>query len=109
MNFHFNNEIFIVVVALLIVAGICLGLLIALAIFILRKQGNPPPVITTTPPASNQSKRIANSTVAMSAGLSLLILAVRMVIPDRNIGYIILFTVVGIGAVIYAWVNWTKI
>jgi hypothetical protein len=105
MNFHFYNEIFIVVVALLIIAGICLGLLIALALFILRKQDNPS---SPTPPANIQSKRIANSTVAMSAGLSLLILAVRMAIPDKSIGYIILFAVIGISAVIYAWVNWTK-
>ena len=44
MNFHFYNEIFIVVVALLIVTGICLGLLIALVIFVSgnrTKQGNP--------------------------------------------------------------------
>jgi energy-converting hydrogenase Eha subunit A len=66
-----NNELFIVVVALLIVAGICLGLLIALAISILSGRVSANPTITNgTPTPTNQSKRIANSTVMMGAGLT---------------------------------------
>jgi hypothetical protein len=78
------NEIFIALIALLIVTGIGLGLLIALVIFILGRQGNAPPATTTTratttPRTVHQSRMIANATFALSAGFAALIFAARLI------------------------------
>jgi hypothetical protein len=107
---HLFNEILIVLVALLIVAGIGLGLLIALAIFILGRQGNSPPATTATPPAVNQSKRIANCTVAMSVGSSaLFFLAASLVHIQEHLVIAIILCILAIAAILYAWVTFQRI
>jgi hypothetical protein len=106
---HLFNEILIALVALLIVAGIGLGLLIALAIFILGRQGNSPPATTTRPPAINQSKRIADCTVAMSAGLTALVFAARLIPIEENPFIAAILLIFGIGAIIWAWFAFRRI
>jgi len=67
-----------------------------------------PLVPTTAPPATSHSRQIANSTVAMGAGIASLVLAVRFIVPDQWF-YGVIFAVAGIVAVIYAWLNWRRI
>jgi hypothetical protein len=73
------------------------------------KPKHPQPLVpTTVPPTTGYSKQIANSTVAMSAGIALLVLAVRFIVPDQRF-YGVVFAVPGIAAVVYAWLNWRRI
>jgi hypothetical protein len=79
---HLFNEIFIVLVALLIVVGIGLGLLIALATFILGNQRTSFPATNAKRPAINQRRRIAYSSVvsiAVSSGFTALVFASRLI------------------------------
>ena len=82
------NGLFIVIVALLIVAGICLGLLIALVVFTLGRRSSSPPPSNDTPASLNQSKRIANSTMSMTVGLMAIVFAATLIPIEKN------------------WVNW---
>jgi hypothetical protein len=73
------------------------------------KTKYPQPLVpTTTSPITNYSKQVANSTVAMSAGIAMLILAVNFVVPHENF-YGVIFGVSGIAAVAYAMWNWRRI
>lgn len=105
---HLFNEIFIALVALLIIGSIGLGLLISLVIFILGRQGNSPPA-TTTPRAISQSKRIANCTVAMSAGLTALVFAFTLSQIEGKTVAAAIVGIVGFSAVVWAWVAFRRI
>lgn len=107
MNFY--NEMFIVIVALLIVAGICLGLLVALAVFILSRRGNPPPPTNDTSPPTNQSKRIADSTVTMSVGLMAIIFSATLVPIEENPVIATILLVGGLGVIALAWFQFRRI
>ena len=103
-----------VVIALLIVASVCLGLLIALAVFILSRPGSCPSP-TTRPTASDaaspadQNKRIANCTVAMSAGLVAIVFAANLVPigQDRVTAGILL--AVGLVVIGLSWYQFRRI
>lgn len=103
------NGLFIVITALLIVAGVCLGLLIALAISILGKRGSPPSPTNDTQTPINQSKRIANSTVAMGAGLTAIVFSANLIPIKENpvLGTIVL--VIGLAAIAWAWIQFRRI
>jgi len=96
---HLFNEILIVLVALLIVAGIGLGLLIALVIFIFGKQHNLPPATNEKRPAINQSKRIAYSSVALTAGFFALAFAATLIPIKQDLITASILVILGIGFV----------
>ena len=108
------SEVFMVVVALLIVASVCLGLLIALAIFILSRPGNCPSPTTRqpasdTPPPADRSKRIANCTVAISAGLVAIVFAANLVPIAHNSVIAGVLLAVGLAAIGLAWYQFPRI
>lgn len=107
MNLY--NEMFIVIVALLIVAGICLGLLIALAIFILGRRGSSPPATNDTPTPINQSKRIANSTVTMSVGLMAIVFSATLVPIEKDPVIATILLVGGLVIIALAWFQFRRI
>lgn len=108
------SEVFMIVVALLIVASIGLGLLIALAIFILGRPRNRPspttrPTASDAPSPADQNKRIANCTVAISAGLVAIVFAANLVpIGQDRVTAGILLTV-GVAVIGLAWYQFRRI
>jgi len=105
-----DNELFIVVVALLIVAGMCLGLLIALAISILSgRVSAKPPTTNSTPTLINQSKRIANSTVMMGAGLTGIVFSANLVPIEKNSWIAGILLVIGLTVIVLAWFQFRRI
>ncbi|MGA7678379.1 MAG: hypothetical protein WCA51_08445 [Dehalococcoidia bacterium] len=94
---HPFNEISIVLVALLIVAGICLGLLVALVIFILGKQRNLLPATNAKRPAINQRRRSlysSGASIAVGVGFAALVFASRL-IPikeDPNTAWVLIIS-----------------
>lgn len=104
-----NRQIFILALAALVIVGIvCIGLLAILAISILQRRDNQQ--VTIAPTATN-SKQIANSTVAMSAGISAIILAANYIVPHTSINKLLFggIGIVGFVAIIYAWNNFRHI
>lgn len=98
-----------VIVALLIVAGVCLGLLIALAVFILgRRSSSPSPVNNATTPIS-PSKRIADTTMKMTVGLMAIVFAAQLVPIEKNWVYATILLVGGLAVVILSWVQFRRI
>jgi hypothetical protein len=104
-----HNGLFIVIVALLIVAGVCLGLLIALAIFILGRRSSSPPPVSDTPSSPNQAKRIANCTMAMTAGLVAIVFAAELVPIEPNHLYAAILVIGGLAVVIGSWIWFRRI
>ena len=108
------SEVFMVVIALLIVASVCLGLLIALAIFILSRPGScpspttRPPASDTSPPA-DRSKRIANCTVAISAGLVAIVFAANLVPIGQDWVTAGILLAVGLVVIGLAWYQFQRI
>lgn len=103
------NELFIVIVALLIVAGICLGLLIALAIFVLGRRSSSQLPITGTPTSIDRSKRIANFTVMMSVGLTAIVFSANLVPIEKNSLFCAILLVGGLAVVALSWFQFPKI
>jgi fatty acid desaturase len=96
-------------VALLIVAGVCLGLLIALAVSILgRRSSSQSPINNTTTPV-NPNKRIANCTMAMTVGLMAIVFAAQLVPIETNWVYATILLVGGLAVVILSWVQFRRI
>lgn len=104
-----QNELFIVIVALLIMAGVCLGLLMALVVFTSGRRGSSPPLINDTPTPVNQSKRIANCTMAMTVGLMAIVFAARLVPIETNWVYATILLVGGLALVILSWIQFRRI
>ena len=107
---NLTNEVFIVIVALLIFAGICLGLLIALAISILsgRISANPPATNSAHIPI-NQSKRIANSTVMMGAGLTGIVFSANLVPIEKNSWIAGILLMIGLAVIVLAYFQFRRI
>lgn len=103
------NGLFIVIVALLIVAGICLGLLIALVVFTLGRRNSPPSTTTNTTTPVNQGKRIADATVKMTVGLMAIVFAAQLVPIETNWVYATILLVGGLGVVIGSWIQFRRI
>ncbi len=104
-----NNEFFILVVALLIADGICLGLLIALAISILGGRVSAKPPTNSAPIPINQSKRIANSTVMMGVGLTGIVFSVNLVPIEKNSWIAGILLVIGLAVIVLAWFQFRRI
>lgn len=103
------NVFLIVIVALLIVAGACLGLLIALVVFTLGRRNSSPQPINNTPTPANQNKRIANCTMAMTVGLMAIVFAAKLVPIETNWVYASILLVGGLIIVVLSWVQFRKI
>jgi dipeptide/tripeptide permease len=81
---NLGSGLLIVIVALLIVAGICLGLLIALVVFTSGRRNSSPAPVNDTPAPANQARRIANCTMAMTAGLVAIVFAAELIPMETN-------------------------
>jgi hypothetical protein len=103
------NGLFIVIVALLIVAGVCLGLLIALVVFTLgRRSSSPSPTNNTTIPV-NQSKRIADTTMKMTVGLMAIVFAAQLIPMETNRIAAAILVVGGLAVVFGSWIQFRRI
>ena len=103
------SGLFIVIVALLIVTGVCLGLLIALVVFTLGRRNSSPSTTTNTTTPVNQSKRIADATVKMTVGLMAIVFAAQLVPIETNWVYATILLVGGLGVVIGSWIQFRRI
>lgn len=103
------NELSIGIVALLIVAGVCLGLLMALVVFVLGRRGSSPPLINDTPTPVNQSKRIANCTMGMTVGLMAIVFSAKLVPIEANSVYATILLAGGLVLAILSWVQFRRI
>lgn len=103
------NELFIVIVALLIVAGVCLGLLIALVVFTSGRRSSSPPLTNDTPASVNQSKRIANSTMGMTVGLMAIVFSATLVPVDKDPVAATILVVGGLAVVVLSLVQFRRI
>jgi len=97
------------IVALLIVAGVCLGLLMALVVFVLGRRGSSPPLISDAPTPVNQSKRIANCTMGMTVGLMAIVFSAKLVPIETNWVYATILLVGGLVLAILSWVQFRRI
>ena len=99
-------------VAIIIVGLVCFGLLVVLVSGFSRQRQDiqHSPNNSPNPPIQhNQSKRIANCTVAMSAGLTGLVFAARLVPIEQNAVIATILLVLGIGTIIGAWIAFRRI
>ena len=103
------NGLFIVTVALLIVAGVCLGLLIALVVFTLGRRSSSPPLINDTPTPVDQSKRIASYTTAMTVGLMAIVFSATLVPVGQNPLFATILLVGGLVVVVLSLVQFRRI
>ena len=103
------NELSIVIIALLIVVGVCLGLLIALVVFTLGRRTSPPPPVSDVSSPPNQAKRIANCTMAMTAGLVAIVFAAELVPIETNPLYAAISLIGGLAVVIGSWIWFRRI
>jgi hypothetical protein len=103
------SGLFTVIVALLIVAGVCLGLLIALAIFILGKRGSSPSPINNTTTPVNPNKRIVDTTMKMTVGLMAIVFAAQLVPIETNWLYASILLAGGLVIVILSWIQFRRI
>ncbi len=102
------NELPIVIVALLIVAGVCLGLLIALVVFTLGSRSSSPPLINNTPTPVNQSKRIADTTMKMTVGLMAIVFSATLVPVEKNWVFATILLVGGL-VVVLSYIQFRRI
>lgn len=109
MDFYYHHDMFIGIVALLIIAGICLGLLIALVVFILGRRGSSPPPNNDTPAPVNKSKRIANSTVTMGVGLTAIVFSATLVPVEKDPVMATILLVGGLVIIALAWFQFRRI
>jgi len=107
------NGLFLVTVALLIVAGVCLGLLIALVVFTLGRRSSSPPLINDTPTPVDQSKRIAKRiasyTTAMTVGLMAIVFSATLVPVGQNPLFATILLVGGLVVVVLSLVQFRRI
>jgi hypothetical protein len=54
MEYYFYHDLLIVIMPLLLVLGICLGLIIAIAVYLFSGRNNPRPPISPSTPAANE-------------------------------------------------------
>ena len=103
------NELSSAIVALLIMAGVCLGLLIALVVFTLGRRSSSPPLINDTPTPVNQSKRIASTTVAMTVGLMAIVFSATLVPIEINPIAATILVIGGLVVVVLSWIQFRRI
>ena len=103
------SGLFTVIVALLIVAGVCLGLLIALAVSISgRRSSSPSPINNTTTPV-DPNKRIANCTMAMTVGLMAIVFSATLVPIEKNPVIATILLIGGLVIIALAWFQFRRI
>lgn len=102
------NELSIGIVALLIVAGVCLGLLMALVVFTLGRRSSSPSPVNDTPTPVNQARRIARYTMAMTAGLVAIVFAAELIPMETNRIAAAVLVVGGLTVVVLSWVQFRR-
>jgi dipeptide/tripeptide permease len=103
------NGLFIVIVALLIVAGVCLGLLIALVVFTLGRRSSSQSPTSDAPTPLNQSKRIADTTMKMTVGLMAIVFSATLVPVEKNWVFASILLVGGLVVVILSYIQFQRI
>ena len=104
-----HDGLFIVIVALLIAAGICLGLLIALVVFTLGRRNSSPSAAANTTTPVNQTKRIADATLKMTVGLMAIVFAAQLIPMETDRIAAAILVVGGLGVVIGSWIQFRRI
>lgn len=102
------NEIYFALIALLIIAGISLGILISLAIFILGKQDGTAQTSSASKAPVDRNKRIANLTVKMGAGLTAIVFSANLVSIEQDNILAAILLVIGLGVVVFSWIQFHK-
>lgn len=104
-----HSELFIIAVALLIVASVCLGLLVALAVFVLGGQRPVRSPANANPSSVTQSKIIADTTMKMTVGLMAIVFSATFVPMEANRFVAAVLVVGGLAVVILSWYQFRRI
>jgi len=109
-----SQEMFVLaLVAISFVGAVAVLLAILMMCILSQRKDSPlslsPAVPLTTPPSVILSKRIANATVAMSAGLTAIVFAARLVPIQPNTPIAIILLVGGLAAIFLARVQFLRI